>query len=83
MTDIQQKTAVRKFAVYWKDKGYEKGQSQTFWLTLLSDVLNVKDVGDFLTPRSVQKAYFLSGKCASHLSFGVAGYAALQFCTLT
>ena len=49
MTDTQQKVASRKFAAYWKDKGYEKGQSQTFWLTLLSDVLGVEDVGSFIT----------------------------------
>ena len=49
MTDTQQKMAARKFAAYWKDKGYEKGQSQTFWLTLLSDVLDVEDVGSFIT----------------------------------
>lgn len=49
MTDTQQKSAARKFAAYWKDKGYEKGQSQTFWLTLLSDVLGVEDVGGFIT----------------------------------
>ena len=49
MTDTQQKVAARKFAAYWKDKGYEKGQSQTFWLTLLSDVLDVEDVGSFIT----------------------------------
>ena len=49
MTETQQKTAARKFAAYWKDKGYEKGQSQTFWLTLLSDVLGVEDVSDFIT----------------------------------
>ena len=48
MTDTQQKVAARKFAAYWKDKGYEKGQSQTFWLTLLSDVLGVEDVGSFI-----------------------------------
>ena len=49
MTDTKQKVAARKFAAYWKDKGYEKGQSQTFWLTLLSDVLGVEDVGSFIT----------------------------------
>lgn len=49
MTDTQQKAAAKKFAAYWKDKGYEKGQSQTFWLTLLSDVLGVEDVGSFIT----------------------------------
>ncbi|MCM1136396.1 MAG: methylase [Clostridium sp.] len=49
MTDTQQKAAAKKFAAHWKDKGYEKGQSQTFWLTLLSDVLGVEDVGSFIT----------------------------------
>ena len=33
MTETQQKAAAKKFAAHWKDKGYEKGQSQTFWLT--------------------------------------------------
>ncbi len=49
MAETQQKTAAKKFAAHWKDKGYEKGQSQTFWLTLLSDVLGVENVGDFIT----------------------------------
>ena len=49
MTDTNQKTAAKKFAADWKGKGYEKGQSQTFWLTLLSDVLGVDDVGNFIT----------------------------------
>ena len=49
MTDVQQKAAARKFASDWNGKGYEKGQSQTFWLTLLSDVLGVEDVGNFIT----------------------------------
>ncbi len=49
MTDTQQKAAAKKFAADWKGKGYEKGQSQTFWLTLLSDVLGVEDVASFIT----------------------------------
>ncbi len=49
MTNTQQKSAAKKFATNWKDKGYEKGQSQTFWLTLLSDVLGVEDVSTFIT----------------------------------
>lgn len=48
MTDAQQRVAAKKFAADWKDKGYEKGQSQTFWLTLLSEVLGVSDVGSFI-----------------------------------
>lgn len=38
-----QKKAAREFAEQWKGKGYEKGQSQTFWLSLLSKVLGVEE----------------------------------------
>ncbi len=48
MTDTA-KASAKKFAADWKGKGYEKGQSQTFWLTLLSDVLGVEDVASFIT----------------------------------
>ena len=41
MTEKEQKQAAKKFAEFWKDKGYEKGQSQTFWLQLLSQVLGI------------------------------------------
>ena len=41
MTTAQQQQAARNFAAYWKDKGYEKGQSQPFWLSLLRDVYGV------------------------------------------
>lgn len=42
MTQTEQKKSAREFAEYWKDKGYEKGQSQPFWLSLLGDVLGVE-----------------------------------------
>ncbi len=38
-----QKKAAREFAEQWQGKGYEKGQSQTFWLSLLSKVLGVEE----------------------------------------
>ena len=38
MDDAQQRKAAREFAEYWKDKGYERGESQKFWLALLRDV---------------------------------------------
>lgn len=38
MTDAQQKAAAKQFSAYWKGKGYEKGESQSFWLSLLRDV---------------------------------------------
>ncbi len=42
MQEKNKRTAAKEFAEYWKDKGYEKGQSQTFWLMLLRDVLGVE-----------------------------------------
>ena len=35
MKDKEQRAAAEKFAADWKDKGYEKGQCQAFWLSLL------------------------------------------------
>ena len=43
MTDIQQKTAAKAFAKYWEGKGYEKGESQPFWISLLRDVFDVAE----------------------------------------
>lgn len=37
----QKRKAAQDFAEYWKDKGYEKGESQKFWLSLLRDVYGV------------------------------------------
>lgn len=48
MTDMEQKKAAKLFAEQWKDKGYEKGESQTFWLQLLNDVYEVKNVSQFI-----------------------------------
>lgn len=38
----ERKLAAKKFMETWKGRGYEKGESQTFWLTLLRDVLGVE-----------------------------------------
>ena len=32
MTDKEQRAAAKEFAAKWAGKGYEKGESQTFWL---------------------------------------------------
>ena len=47
MTDAQQRAAAKKFADFWKNKGYEKGQSQPFWLSLLRDVFGVEHPEQF------------------------------------
>lgn len=38
-----QAVAAEQFAEYWKDKGYEKGECQPFWLSLLSKVFGVEE----------------------------------------
>ena len=48
MTTAQQQQAARNFAAYWKDKGYEKGESQPFWLSLLRDVYGVEHPEQFI-----------------------------------
>ena len=35
ITTAKQKTEAMDFVSFWKDKGYEKGQTQPFWLSLL------------------------------------------------
>ena len=49
MTDVQQRQAAKQFAADWKGKGYEKGQSQPFWLSLLRDVYGVEHPEQFIT----------------------------------
>ena len=49
ITEKQQKKAAKEFAEYWKDKGYEKGQSQTFWIELLQKVFGVEDATHFIS----------------------------------
>lgn len=48
MTDLEQKNRAKEFAVFWKDKGYEKGQSQIFWTILLTDVFGVENISEFI-----------------------------------
>lgn len=48
MTVAQQQQAAKNFAAYWKDKGYEKGESQPFWLSLLRDVYGVEHPEQFI-----------------------------------
>ena len=36
-----QKIAAKAFAERWKGKGYEKGESQSFWIDLLQSVYGI------------------------------------------
>lgn len=44
-----QKSKVKAFVDRWRDKGYEKGQSQIFWVELLTDVLGVQTPSEIIS----------------------------------
>ena len=44
----QQRLAVKQFIKDWTGKGYEKGESQPFWLQLLGEVLQVEHPSQFI-----------------------------------
>lgn len=48
MLSQEQKKAARKFSEEWKGKGYEKGESQKFWIDLLCNVYGVQDFSNFV-----------------------------------
>lgn len=49
MTEKEQKKAAKEFALRWQGKGYEKGQSQQFWIDLLVNVYGVDDIAGFIS----------------------------------
>ena len=49
MTDVQQRAAAKAFAKNWKDRGYEKGDSQIFWVELLTTVFGVTEISQFIS----------------------------------
>ena len=48
LTQREQRKRAKEFAKKWEGKGYEKGQSQPFWLSLLQDVYGVDSVTDYI-----------------------------------
>ena len=48
MTPIQQQKAAKDFAAHWEGKGYEKGESQIFWTTLLNQVFGIEHPETFI-----------------------------------
>ena len=48
MTEVQRKEAAHKFVEYWKDKGNEKQESQSFWLSLLQQVYDIEEPEKFI-----------------------------------
>ena len=48
MTQTEQQRAAKRFSQDWQGKGYEKGESQKFWLDLLCNVYGVQDFANFV-----------------------------------
>ena len=48
MINLKKSETAKKFAEAWQGKGYEKGDTQKFWLELLQKVLGVEDPYSFV-----------------------------------
>ncbi len=48
MTDAEQRRAAKAFAAKWKDKGYEKGETQLFWFELMRTVCGIADPENYI-----------------------------------
>lgn len=46
MTETEKKKAATKFAADWKDRGNEKSDTQTFWMSLLRDVYGLDGIAE-------------------------------------
>lgn len=68
-TDKQQAAAAAAFAERWKGRGYERGESQSFWIDLLSNVYGIETPSDgFITfedHRMVDASNFIDGRIPS------------------
>lgn len=49
MTNKEQRVAAKEFAAKWSGKGYEKGECQVFWMSLLRDVFGIVRPEEWLT----------------------------------
>lgn len=56
MSTSEQVRAAKKFAECWKGKGYEKGETSSFWYALLRDIFNVAQPENWI---SFEKQVFL------------------------
>ena len=49
MTEAERRKAIKNFVEYWQDKGYEKGESQPFWLSLLRDIFGIEKPEQYIS----------------------------------
>ena len=68
-TEKQMAAAAAEFAARWKGRGYERGESQPFWIDLLTNVFGIETPTDgFITfedHRMVDSSNFIDGRIPS------------------
>ena len=68
-TEKQMAVAAAEFAERWKGRGYERGESQPFWIDLLSNVYGIETPSDgfilFEDHRMVDTSNFIDGRIPS------------------
>ncbi len=68
-TEKQMAMAAAEFAERWKGRGYERGESQPFWIDLLTNVFGIETPSDgFITfedHRMVDSSNFIDGRIRS------------------
>ena len=47
-TGTKQRQAAKQFVKDWSEKGYEKGETQRFWIALLQNVFGIQDATKFM-----------------------------------
>ena len=69
ITDKKIAAAAQKFAERWRGRGYERGESQPFWLDLLENVFGIETPTDgfirFEDHRMVDASNFIDGRIPS------------------
>ena len=46
---LDPKNAAKKFSERWKSRGYEKGESQKFWIDLLQTIFGIKNATEYIS----------------------------------
>ena len=68
-TEKQQAAAAAQFVERWKGRGYEKGESQPFWIDLLTNVFGIETPSNgFITfedHHKVDASNFIDGRIPS------------------
>ena len=68
-TDKQIAAAAAEFAIRWKGRGYERGESQPFWIDLLSNVFGIETPMDgfirFEEHHKVDESNYVDGRILS------------------